>query len=208
MRLARTFVPLTAAALSAGLALSAAPAASAAEPLGTTSLASVLLEPGGPSYDKNGNDYDILEGAVLAVLTAKPKSPVALLADGNVALTAFLPDDRAFRKLVITLTGKPVKSEQANLAAVASLGIDTVETVLLNHVVPGATVDAATAKASDGAVLTTAAGTTLTVDVRQSIRIRDTSPVTKDAKVRVPDVNVGNRQVAHGIDRVLLLPLS
>ncbi|RKS77823.1 fasciclin domain-containing protein [Motilibacter peucedani] len=199
--------PVTAAAVvataAAGAGLLTAPAASAAEP-GTTSLASVLLAGGGPTYDRNGDDYDILTGAVLAVLAAKPDSPVKVLTDGTTPLTAFLPDDRAFRKLVITLTGSSVKSEQANLAAVASLGIDTVEQVLLYHVVPGATIDASAAAAADGASLTTAAGAPLTVDVGASIRIVDTSAVTKDAKVKVPDINAGNRQIAHGIDRVLL----
>lgn len=207
MHVHRLLAPLTAAALTTAVALTAAPAASAAEPLGTTSLASVLLEPGGPSYDKDRNDYDILAGAVLAVLEAKPDSPVALLADGDVALTAFLPDDKAFHRLVQDLTGDFVKSEQGNVAVLATLGIDTVETVLLNHVVAGATIDSSVAIQADGAELDTAAGTTLTVDVRQSIRIVDTSPLTKDAKVKTPDINVGNLQVAHGIDQVLLLPL-
>ena len=180
-----------------------APAASAAEP-GTVSLASVLLAGGGPTYDRDDDDYDILTGAVLAVLAAKPASPVGVLADGTVPLTAFLPDDRAFRKLVISVAGSSVKTEQANLAAVASLGIDTVEAVLLHHVVPGATIDSATAAGADGATLSTAASLPLMVDVGQSIRIVDTSGMTKDAKVKAPDINLGNRQVAHGIDRVLL----
>ncbi|RZS90834.1 fasciclin domain-containing protein [Motilibacter rhizosphaerae] len=186
-----------------GAGLLAAPTASAAEP-GTASLASVLLASGGPSYDRNDHDYDILTGAVLAVLAAKPDSPVSVLTDGTKPLTAFLPDDRAFEDLVSTLTGKGVKTEQGNLAAIESLGIDTVERVLLYHVVPGATIDAKTAAASDGAVLTTAAGATLTVHVGGPIRIIDTSPVTRDAKVAVPDINAGNLQIAHGISRVLL----
>jgi hypothetical protein len=44
-----------------------------------------------------------LDNAVGAVLAAKPNSPVAVLADGNVPLTAFLPTDGAFRRLAHSL---------------------------------------------------------------------------------------------------------
>ena len=71
---------------------------------------------------------------------AKPTSKVALLADGTVPLTAFLPNDRAFRSLVADIAGSRLSSEKAVFEAVAGLGIDTVETVLLYHVVPGATI--------------------------------------------------------------------
>ncbi|NHC14954.1 fasciclin domain-containing protein [Motilibacter deserti] len=202
MHMRRLLATSAAAALLGSAAVATAPSASAAD-LGTVPLASVLLGSGGPTYDRNDDDYDIVSGAVLAVLAAKPSSPLALLADGTVPLTAFLPDDRAFRKLVISVTGSSVKAEQANLAVVASLGIDAVESVLLYHVVP-ATVDATTAGQADGVNLATVAGPSFTVDVGQSIRLVDGSSATKDAKVKVADVNVGNRQVAHGLDRVLL----
>ena len=52
-----------------------------------------------------GGDFDILDKAVHTVLAAKPRSAVAVLADGSVRLTAFLPTDRAFRGLVTDLTG-------------------------------------------------------------------------------------------------------
>src|SRR4051812_49394068 len=204
MHLRRVLATAAAAGLlGSGATLAAAPAAVAADP-GTVSLASVLLAGGGPSYDRDDDDYDILTGAVLAVLAAKPASPVSVLTRGATPLTAFLPDDRAFRKLVITLTGSSVKTEQANLAAVASLGINTVETVLLYHVVPGATIDSVAASKADGASLATAAGKPLMVDVGESIRIVDVSGLTKDAKVQAPDINSGNVQIAHGIDKVLL----
>ncbi|NHC44010.1 fasciclin domain-containing protein [Motilibacter aurantiacus] len=203
MHVRRALASAAAAGLLGSAAVATAPAASAADP-GTASLASVLLSDGGPTYDRDGDDYDIVTGAVLAVLAAKPSSPVAVLADGTRPVTAFLPDDRAFRKLVITLTGSAVKAEEANLAAVASLGIDTVETVLLYHVVAGVTIDSTAASAADGVALPTARGLPLTVDVRQSIRLVDVSGLTKDAKVTNPDLNAGNLQVAHGIERVLL----
>ena len=75
-----------------------------------------------------------------AVLKAKPDSAVAVLADGDTRLTAFVPTDRAFRRLVTSVTGDRPASEKAAFGAVASLGVDTVESLLLYHVVPGATV--------------------------------------------------------------------
>ncbi|MGJ0223798.1 hypothetical protein ACQUZK_10385, partial [Streptococcus pyogenes] len=74
-----------------GAALVAAPAASAADaPAGTTSLASVLLADGN-RFDRSWYDFDIVTEAVLLVLQNKPASPVGLLTDGTVPLTAFLP---------------------------------------------------------------------------------------------------------------------
>ena len=73
------------------------------------------------------------------VLDAKPASPVAVLADGSTRLTAFLPTDRAFRRLVRDLTGTAPDTERAVFTAAATLGVDTIEQVLLYHVVPGQT---------------------------------------------------------------------
>src|SRR5688500_15863874 len=72
----------------------AASAATAAKP-GNTSLAEVLTSDGN-TFDKNRNDFDIVTEAALAVIGAKPDSPVALLADGNTRLTVFAPTDQAF----------------------------------------------------------------------------------------------------------------
>jgi hypothetical protein len=85
---------------------------------GDRSLAA-LLTADGNRFDRNGRDYDVVTEAVLAVLAAKPSSPVGVLADGSVPLTAFLPDDRAFRLLVKDLTGRWVVRESAVFAAVA-----------------------------------------------------------------------------------------
>src|SRR6476469_858231 len=145
-------------ALAAGLALTAstvlltaAPAeAHAKHQLGRRSLAALLAKDGS-SFDRNWNDYDILDNAVHAVLAADPKSPVAVLADGSVPLTAFLPTDRAFRRLASDLTGKNYTIEKAVCAAVASLGIPTVEKVLLYHVVPGKTIRYGAALRANGA---------------------------------------------------------
>ena len=102
--------------------------------LGDKPLSTVIIDD--DKYDRNDLDFDILTEAVLAVLDAKPDSAVSVLTDGDVKLTAFAPTDKAFKKLAKALTGEKVNEEEA-FAAVASLGIDTVEQVLLYHVVPG-----------------------------------------------------------------------
>ena len=175
---------------------------------GTKSLASVLLADKS-GFDRRSGDYDIVTAAVLAVLGAKPTSPVGLLTDGNVRLTAFLPNDASFRILVKDLTGSWVRSEQAVFNTVASLGIDTVETVLLYHVVPGATIDSKTALQSDGALLKTAQGGTVEVDVLSKrppivqLRDQDTNDADPFLNPFALDINKGNKQIAHGIFFVL-----
>ncbi|MEK8105647.1 fasciclin domain-containing protein [Micromonospora sp. M12] len=133
-----------------------------------------------------------------------------MLTDGTVALTAFIPTDAAFQQLVREITqARKVPSESATFTAVAGLGIDTVESVLLYHVVPGATIDRRTAVRADGTDLTTALGATVEVDVRtylyvfRQVRLIDADTDDRDARVVGYDVNRGNRQIAHAVDRVL-----
>jgi uncharacterized surface protein with fasciclin (FAS1) repeats len=171
---------------------------------GTRSLAAVLARDGS-GFDQNWSDYDIVDNAVRAVLAAKPSSPVKVLADGTVPLTAFLPTDYAFARLAHDLTGRWYPSEKAVFTVVASLGIDTVEAVLLYHVVPGATITYRAALHSNGAKLTTAQGGTITVHVRYCwiVRLGDNDPDAPDPTVVQPEINKGNVQIAHGISRVL-----
>ena len=89
------------------------------------------------------------------------------------------------------------------------LGIDTVETVLLYHVVPGKTLTSPKVLKADGARLTTAQGGKIKVDVKMkpslSITLKDRDKNDRDPQVvlKALDLNKGNKQVAHGIDRVL-----
>jgi uncharacterized surface protein with fasciclin (FAS1) repeats len=197
----------TTVALAAALGTASPAAAHGRHDTGERSLAAVLTSDGN-QFDRNWHDYDIVTEAVLAVLTAKPESPVGVLADGSTALTAFIPTDRAFQQLVKSLTGSTPRTEAKTFAAVASLGIDTVETVLLYHVVPGATITYRQALKADGASLTTAQGGALTVDVRGhwwfgQVRLVDADPDARNARVVAPDINKGNKQIAHGINQVL-----
>ena len=192
----------TAIALTAGVT-----PATAAEP-GTTSLVEVL-NADGDKFDKNWSDFDIVQRAVVTVLGAKPESAVGVLADGSQALTAFVPTDRAFRKLATELTGEKPAGEKATFKALAAAvpDVDTLEAVLLYHVVPGATITYKQAKQADGAELTTASGGTITVKVTGKGRVvlKDADTDDTNPRVIVPlrNINKGNLQIAHGIDRVL-----
>lgn len=174
--------------------------------LGTSSLAALLAKDGS-GFDRNWSDFDIVDNAVGAVLAAKPGSPVAVLADGSKPLTAFLPTDRAFRRLAHELTGKSYTSEKAVFTDLAGkLGVSTIESVLLYHVVPGATITYKQARCSNGAVLDTAlSGATITVQARHHHRVRLVDADTNDRNPAIVrrDLNKGNVQIAHGIDRVL-----
>jgi uncharacterized surface protein with fasciclin (FAS1) repeats len=201
----RLLAPVVAvAALGASVAAVPAPATAAS---GERSLANVLAADGN-RFDHRWHDYDILDRAVTTVLAAKPKSAVGILADGSKPLTAFLPTDRAFRRLVTDLTGKRPHTERGTFRTLVKVaGVDTVEKVLLYHVVPGATITYSQARASDGARLPTAAGPVLKVDVRGKGRIvlRDRHFNDRNARVKrsAKNINLGNKQIAHGITQVL-----
>lgn len=196
---------LGAAAVLGATALAAAPAANAAD--GDTSIASVL-KVGQAKFDRDFSDFDIVTKAAEAVLAAKPDSAVKVLADGSVALTVFAPTDQAFINLASALSGTKVKTEAGAFKAVAGLGIDTVEQVLLYHVVPGATILSQDALKANGAKLKTAEGKNLGVRVTSApaIILIDRAPKLANPRVILDavDINKGNKQVAHGINGVLL----
>ena len=194
-----------------GLAVAMGPAVASANETENTSLAQVL-DIGNQAFDSNPADFDILTAAVNAVLAAKPGSAVAVLADGDAALTAFIPTDGAFRKLVRQLGNHNWRTmtEAQVFAAVAGLGIDAVETVLLHHVVVGPAIDLKAAVAADGAALTSAAGQTLTVSVGTSLRLIGSAPGFWNPSVSLArtDLNSGNPQLAHVINNVIIPDLG
>lgn len=213
MKVKRLIAGITAAVLSSTLFL-AAPAAQAedevAAPLGNNALTNVL-NVAEYSFDSNKADFDILTYLILDVLGAKPNSPVSALADGNVALTAFIPTDAAFQKLVTALTGKKLARERKIYRAVRALGTNTVEKVLLYHVVVGAPILSGAAVAANGADLTTAEGSTIRVVFNGTalrLRDKDTNRANPNVILASVDINAGNNQVAHPIDGVLLPKLG
>lgn len=193
-----------AAALGAG-ALLVAPAAQADDHM---SLAEVL-DVGNAMFDEDSGDFDILTKAAEAVLAANGDSAVAVLADADTALTVFAPTDQAFMDLASALTGSTITDESEAFDAVAGLGVDTVEEVLLYHVIPGKTITSADALKSNGAVLPTALkgkNTKVIVLDGPIIRLRDYAPAFKNAQVILDlvDINKDGKQIAHGVDHVML----
>ena len=191
-----------------GLGTPAADAAPATQHKAGNKSIAQLLAKDGTKLDHNWNDFDILEQAVLAVVGAKPSSPVALLTDGSVRLTAFAPTDAAFRDLVGDLTGKKPKSEKKTLKALLKVAdVDTIETVLLYHVVAGKTltspkvVKAAKARTK---LETAQGGKVKVVNRKGAITLVDKDKDLTDPTVVAVDLNKGNKQIAHAIDRVLL----
>lgn len=198
-------VGIISAAVAAGATLTGAPAQAAdrTHHSGNRSLAQVLAMDKG--FDQNWQDFDILEKAVTTVLAAKPDSPVAVLADGRTRLTAFIPTDRAFRRLASELAGRRLQTERGTFRAIAGAAdVDTIEAILLYHVLPGVTAGSRKVVRMDGARLTMANGGTVTIRVRPSgVRLADQDPDARNADVIAVDVNKGNKQIAHVINRVL-----
>ena len=212
MKLRGTLGRLAAVVFAGALATSLAvvPAQAAPAP-GEVSLAAVLTADGNGTFDKNWYDYDIVTQAVLGVLAAKPDSNVKLLTDGSVALTAFIPNDRAFRLLAHDITHKWYGTEKGVFdRLVKKLGINGIEKVLLYHVVPGGPIMAKDALQADGAKLATGLpGASIKVDVKgRNVPVivlidRDRNDYNPRVNPWQTDINEGNKQVAHGITRVL-----
>jgi uncharacterized surface protein with fasciclin (FAS1) repeats len=178
----------------------------------TPSVADVLAADG-VAFDHNWHDFDIVEKAALTVLDAKPNSPVSALTDPQASLTVFAPTDRAFQVLVHSLTGRWYQSEKVVfnklVQAVSGLvgpsaTIDTIEAVLLYHVVPGKVMSSAV-PGLDGADVTTAGGGTFRINVGDHfVRLIDQDPDAKNATLISSklDIPAGN-SVIHGVSRVL-----
>lgn len=189
------------AAATAAAPATAAPAAKA----GNTSLAEVLGADG-QKLDKNWEDFDIVEAAVFAVLGAKPDSPVGLVADGSTRLTVFAPTDAAFRSFVKSIKGFAPATEEKTLKQVVKIAgsIDTVETILLYHVIAGKTLTSPKVIAAEGDKLTTAQGGSFRVHIgKKGVFLVDKDRDAANPYVVVLDINRGNKQVAHGINQVL-----
>lgn len=200
--------PVAGALVAAALVTAPIAPANAQRAAGTDSLAA-LLAADGQKLDKNWKDFDIIEAAVLTVAGAKPETPLLALTDGKKRLTAFAPTDAAFRKLVEDLTGTAPKSEKATVDAIlATYDVDTIEEVLLYHVVAGKTLNSTkvVAAAKKKQKITMANGATIRVKLMKGkVVLVDKDKNDRDARAipKLLDLNKGNRQIGHGIDRVL-----
>ena len=173
-----------------------------------------MLLADGNQFDRDWYDFDLVTEAALAVIGADTdnNSKVRLLTDGTVALTAFIPNDRAFQALAADLFGFQwwFKSEQQVFtSSPPSWGIGTIENVLLYHVVPGATVDKATAVTISGPVDTALDGAQIQKKPRPInafgglLQLVDLDPDDVNPIAYKFDLNKGNKQIAHGISFVL-----
>lgn len=162
-------------------------------------------------FDDDLGDYDIFTYLFMEVWGAKPVSAVGVISDGYVSLTAFIPTDRAFRKLTTAITGKVLKNESVIANTVMSLGVDAVEQVLLYHVVLGAPIESPAVLQACGVVLTSANSQTFKIcTTGTAISLIDNDKTSNDAIVLLGkvDINSGHTQVAHGINQVMLPKLS
>lgn len=173
------------------------------------SLAQVLAADGNV-FDDNWMDYDIVDRAVHKVLAEKPNSPVKVLASGTTPLTAFLPNDLAFRRLVKNVTGVKTKGERGTWKRVKEIvgNTTTLEQILLYHVVPatGTTGLAAAdvALLNEQTLATALTPKTFKVVVAETgIYLQDLDSNAGNPKVVQTDINKWNYQVAHGISAVL-----
>ena len=206
MRLRRTTASLVAAAAVATGAVAAAPAANASAP-GTNSLANVLLSDG-DTFDDNRNDFDIVTQAALAVLACEAR--LARQGPDRRHHGRSPRSSRATRPSACSSTRPPGSGSRARRACStpsrASASTPSRPSCSTTSS-PAPRSTALTALKADGAVLTTAADAPLTVDIvpNRKIELRDLDPDATDARVRwdAYDINKGNLQIAHGIDRVL-----
>ncbi|HYN48982.1 MAG TPA: fasciclin domain-containing protein [Candidatus Nanopelagicales bacterium] len=218
MRIRRTFTALLGGALLAGAL--AVPAAATEPSFGNGAAApgsvyAVLAADDG--FDFNGRDYDILEAAAEAVINTKgaANTTVAALNNPDAELTVFAPNDNAFRWLVFSLTGRWYWSEATVLdklvGAVSGLvgpaaTIDTIEAVLLYHVVGGKVLSSAV-PGLDGVDVPTVGGGTFKINVgRWFVSLIDKDPdALNPTLVRGGlDIETGNgKSVIHTISLVL-----
>ncbi len=177
------------------------PSASPAAADDTPTFSQILAAQGGGT-DRNWYDFDILAAGVSA-------AGLDGALDAQAEVTVFLPNDRAFQALVADLFGWRYwfASEAQILDKVASLGPDTLATVILYHVVPGR-IDSATAlSVARGTALTTLQGGDILVYPKARFGTavladndpNDVNPFLVRSKLDIEATN----GIAHGISFVL-----
>ncbi len=193
----------------------AVPAVSAATPVNAPAGSVLdLLEADGTAFDGNWYDFDILEAAARVVVDGKPGTTVAALANPAASLTVLAPNDRAFQVLAHSLTGKWYGTEAGVLGGIAGAitnGLkadleDTLETVLLYHVIGGKATFADVKALSGKSVPTVGGGSIgikyypwLNLVVLRDADTDDANPWVVNSK---RNIAVGN-SIVHGISLVL-----
>jgi uncharacterized surface protein with fasciclin (FAS1) repeats len=205
----KTRLAATAAALAltgAAVVTTPGPAPAAGTGTGTQSLATVLAADG-HHFDKNRRDFDVVDKLVTRILTDKPGSRLAILADGSRRVTAFLPTDGAMRRSISDINDQQYGSERSVFRAIwETAGPDSVERILLYHLVRGKTLTYEQLRDAAPTSLTTMQGGTVRVRITSgNVMLHDFNPDSPNSRVfhAVADINAGNRQIAHGIAWVI-----
>lgn len=211
MKLRHLTSAVTAAVLTAAtFAATTAPAQSTGQTLGTRSLAKVLAADG-HGFDSNWRDFDVYDYFVVRVLAAKPDSAVRILYQGGRRVTAFMPTDGAYRRAAEVIVEHRYNSEARLARAMWRAGgstpaerADTVESFMLYSLVQGRTLTSNNLKALAPTRLKTMQGGYVRIRYHDgAVFVLDFEKDSPTARVIVPDINKGNRQVGHGVNTVL-----
>jgi hypothetical protein len=168
----------------------------------TATLGALLVAEGPGGFDEYGGDYDIIRNVVLAILGSGTPTNLGAALDPGADLTVFLPNDRAFQRLVDQLAGVWLPEDEIIDAILgAGFSIADVNGIVENHVFIGA-IPAAGALEADGVTLTAVGGGDVTVDVRgfRIVLVDDGAPYP----MVVDRDNFGTNGVFHGISQVIL----
>lgn len=175
-------------------------------------LTSDSAKDGRDGFDFRFWDYDIVTQALIATNGINGLVTTASADDPDI--TAFLPNDLAFKRAIVELGGPWISSEKKAFDwLLANLGEDLISEVLKYHVVvagapnPDVAISFEIAKSADGAVLQTVFGPDLDVDVRGGFfnRVVLIDNVGRNVLVVQPDIGgEAANGYAHGISKVLL----
>lgn len=159
------------------------------------------------AFDSDLSNFDIFTFLTLDVLGKRPNSRLWRMADGTVPMTAFIPTDRAFKKLVKALTGVNYSSERKIYNVARTLGTDKLNQILLYHFVFGAPLLAEDVLAANNTFLTTPRKVTIRVVYDGTeLKLRDKDRDRINPRVILSRVNLNgeNNQVVHPINGVLI----
>jgi uncharacterized surface protein with fasciclin (FAS1) repeats len=174
-----------------------------------TTLGEQILADADGRFDRRSWDYDIIGEVVKAILDSNIETRLGASVDPNAQLTAFLPNDQAFRHLAKDLTGQWIEREADLIPAIlGAVGGDLalVNAVVEYHVVPGK-IRSKDAFRADGVTLTSIMGAGFEVDVKGKKRVTliDNEPDLRNPRLIRKDLdNRASNGIWHGIDRVLI----
>jgi uncharacterized surface protein with fasciclin (FAS1) repeats len=163
------------------------------------------------AFDGDLSDFDIFTFLALDVMGKRPKTRLWRLSDGYFPMTAFVPTDRAFKKLVKSMTGVRYTRERRIYEVARTLGTDKLNQVLLYHLVFGDPLLAEDVLAANDTLLTTPREQTFRVvydGTELKLRDKDRNRINPRVILSRVNNNEGNYQVIHPINGVLIPNLS